>query len=69
MGKLSISPGAAISLKNNSKMRITLYSASRHQITDVWVTGKQCLKNRELMTINIRDLHLRIAAWQEKLSK
>jgi 5-methylthioadenosine/S-adenosylhomocysteine deaminase len=46
-----------------------VYSASRHQITDVWVTGKQCLKNRELMTINIRDLHLRIAAWQEKLSK
>lgn len=46
-----------------------VYSASRHQITDVWVAGKQCLKNRELMTINIRDLHLRIAAWQEKLSK
>ncbi len=45
-----------------------VYSASRHQVTDVWVAGKQCLKNRELTTIDINDLKTRIAKWQKKLS-
>jgi 5-methylthioadenosine/S-adenosylhomocysteine deaminase len=45
-----------------------VYSASRHQVSDVWVAGKQCLKNRELTTINTDDLRQRIATWQKNLS-
>jgi len=45
-----------------------IYSASRHQITDVWVAGKQCLKTRQLTTIDTEDLRLRIAKWQDKLA-
>jgi len=45
-----------------------IYSSARHQITDVWVAGKQCLKNRQLTTINIDDLRQRIDKWQTKLS-
>jgi len=46
-----------------------VYSSARHQITDVWVAGKQCLKNRQLTTINLEDLRLRIAKWQTKLAE
>ncbi|MDC9728224.1 MAG: TRZ/ATZ family hydrolase, partial [Methyloprofundus sp.] len=45
-----------------------VYSASRHQVSDVWVAGKQCLKNRELTTINTNDLSKRIAKWQKDLA-
>lgn len=44
-----------------------VYSASRHQVTDVWVAGKRCLKNRQLTTLNIQDLKSTIAQWQQKL--
>jgi len=46
-----------------------VYSASRHQISDVWVAGKQCLKNRQLTTLDTQALRKRIAEWQEKLAK
>ena len=45
-----------------------VYSASRHQVSDVWVAGRHCLKNRQLTTLNIQDLQQNIAQWQEKLS-
>ena len=44
-----------------------VYAASRHQITDVWVAGKQLLKQRQLTTINLTLLKQRILEWQEKL--
>jgi len=44
-----------------------VYSASPHQVSDVWVAGKQCLKNKQLTTLNIQDLKIKVAQWQHKL--
>ncbi len=43
-----------------------VYATGRHQVSDVWVEGKQLLKNRNLMTINSEDLKLRVAEWQKR---
>lgn len=44
-----------------------VYSANRQQVTDVWVAGKQLLKQRKLCTINYTDLKIRTAEWQQRL--
>lgn len=44
-----------------------VYSAARHQVTDVWVAGKQCLKNRQLTTLNLQDLKAKVTQWQTDL--
>lgn len=45
-----------------------VYSATRNQVSDIWVAGKRCLKNRQLTTLNLADLKSKIAKWQLKLS-
>jgi 5-methylthioadenosine/S-adenosylhomocysteine deaminase len=45
-----------------------VYAASRHQVTNVWVQGKQLLKNRKLQTLDEADLLARAKKWQGKLS-
>lgn len=45
-----------------------VYAASRHQVSDVWVAGKQLLKNRQLTQIDLVELQQRVAVWQQKLS-
>ncbi len=45
-----------------------VYAVSRQQVTDVWVAGKRLLKQRQLTTINLEDLLLRISTWQQRLS-
>ncbi len=44
-----------------------VYSTSRHHVSDVWVAGKQCLKNKQLTTLNIQDLKKKVEQWQHKL--
>ncbi len=44
-----------------------VYSASRHQVTDVWVAGRQLMKQRQLTTINLSDLHTKIDGWRNRL--
>ncbi|WP_031433808.1 TRZ/ATZ family hydrolase [Methylomarinum vadi] len=44
-----------------------VYSASRHQVTDVWVAGRQLLKQRRLTTLDLDDLRARIDVWQQRL--
>lgn len=44
-----------------------VYASNRQQVTDVWVAGKQLLKQRNLTTINIEDLKQKIAEWHERL--
>jgi len=44
-----------------------VYATNRQQVTDVWVAGKQLLKHRQLTTLNIDDLRLKISKWQERL--
>ncbi len=45
-----------------------VYAASRQQVTDVWVSGKRLLKQRQLTTINMEELKAKIAEWQHRLS-
>lgn len=45
-----------------------VYAASRHQVSDVWVAGRQVLKKRQLTTLDLNDLRQRAALWQSKLS-
>ncbi|MDD5578789.1 MAG: TRZ/ATZ family hydrolase [Methylobacter sp.] len=45
-----------------------VYAASRQQVTDVWIAGKRLLKQRQLTTINLGDLKLKIAEWRERLA-
>jgi 5-methylthioadenosine/S-adenosylhomocysteine deaminase len=44
-----------------------VYAASRQQVTDVWVAGKQLLKQRQLTTVNLAALKERVAEWQHRL--
>jgi len=45
-----------------------VYAASRQQVTDVWVAGKQLLKKRQLTSLDLTDLKQRTAVWQQKLA-
>jgi len=44
-----------------------VYAANRNQITDVWVAGKQLLKNMELTTIEEKSVLNKSREWQEKI--
>lgn len=46
-----------------------VYAANRQQVTDVWVAGKQLLKNRNLTTINIADIKIKTMEWQKRLKE
>jgi 5-methylthioadenosine/S-adenosylhomocysteine deaminase len=46
-----------------------VYSASRSQVTDVWVAGKQLLKNRTLTTLDEKELIKKAKYWGEKIKK
>ena len=45
-----------------------VYAASRHQVSDVWVTGQRLLKQRQLTTIDKAALLVKVAKWQERLA-
>ncbi len=45
-----------------------VYAAGRQQVTDVWVAGKRLLKQRHLTTVNIDELRVKIAEWQQRLA-
>ena len=44
-----------------------VYAASRNQVTDVWVMGKQLLKNRQLLTLDEHELKAKAASWSKKI--
>ncbi len=46
-----------------------VYAANRQQVTDVWVAGKQLLKQGRLTTINITALKSKIKQWQARLKE
>ncbi|MCH7696530.1 MAG: TRZ/ATZ family hydrolase [Proteobacteria bacterium] len=46
-----------------------IYAASRNQITDVWVAGKQLLKNRELLSMDEEQIKQNVRVWQDKLKE
>ncbi len=48
---------------------LLVYSAGRHQITDVWVAGRHLLKERRLTTLDERELLEKCARWQERIRR
>lgn len=44
-----------------------VYATSRDQVSNVWVGGKQLLKNRELTTIDKAAVMEKAAVWQERI--
>lgn len=44
-----------------------VYAASRHQVTDVWVAGRQLLKNRKLLTLDEHELLEKAQYWRKKI--
>jgi len=44
-----------------------VYSATREQISDVWIAGRQLLKQRCLTTLDAQALMEKTHAWQQKL--
>ncbi len=44
-----------------------VYTASRHQVTDVWVAGKQLLKARQLTTLNSHELINQARQWRDRI--
>ena len=44
-----------------------VYTAGRDQVTDVWVAGRQLLKERELTTIDPNAVLERAQQWQQRL--
>ncbi len=46
-----------------------IYSSSREQISDVWVAGKHLLKDRELTTLNEKDIMHKCQSWNDKIAQ
>ncbi|MBX3710186.1 MAG: TRZ/ATZ family hydrolase [Gammaproteobacteria bacterium] len=44
-----------------------VYATPRSQVTDVWVAGKQLLKNRELTTLDEKELIKKAQTWRKKI--
>lgn len=44
-----------------------VYAACRNQVTDVWVAGKQLMKNRELLTLDLNGLKEKARYWNKKI--
>ncbi len=44
-----------------------VYSASRHQVTDVWIGGRQVLNERELTTLDVAEIRQKAEGWRTKL--
>lgn len=44
-----------------------VYATSRHQVTDTWVAGKQLMKNRELLTIDEKEIKIKTKEWAKKI--
>lgn len=45
-----------------------VYASSRNQVTDVWVAGKQLMKNRQLLTLDEKELIQKAKMWQGKIA-
>jgi len=44
-----------------------VYASSRNQVTDVWVNGKQLLKDRKLTTLDEKELIEKAQVWRNKI--
>jgi 5-methylthioadenosine/S-adenosylhomocysteine deaminase len=44
-----------------------VYATPRQQVSDVWIAGRHVMKDRELTTLDIKDLLAKAKHWQQKL--
>lgn len=44
-----------------------VYTATGHQVSDVWIAGRQLLRNGEFVHLDEAGLRTRVMAWQEKI--
>jgi len=44
-----------------------VYAASRNQVTDLWVAGKRLMKNRQLLTLDEKEVLAKARHWAEKI--
>ncbi len=45
-----------------------VYAAGRHQVSDVWVAGRQLLRKRELTTLDSEAISARAREWQARIA-
>jgi 5-methylthioadenosine/S-adenosylhomocysteine deaminase len=45
-----------------------IYSSNRQDVTDVWVAGRQLMRDRELTTMDIKELAVTARQWQHKIA-
>ncbi|MCC7092035.1 MAG: TRZ/ATZ family hydrolase [Nitrosomonas sp.] len=76
-GSLTIGKAADITAIDFSELNLVpcynpishvVYTASREQVSHVWVNGKMLLHDKKLTTLNQVDLHYRTAFWQERIA-
>jgi len=65
---IAIDLGGLESQPQYDPISLIVYSASRLQVTDVWVAGRQLLRARQLTGFDLDELAGRIAVWQKRLS-
>ncbi len=46
-----------------------IYTASREQVSDVWIGGRHVLKGRTLTTLDETELRERVGRWQTRINK
>jgi 5-methylthioadenosine/S-adenosylhomocysteine deaminase len=44
-----------------------VYASNRQQVSDVWIAGRQLLKERELLTLDINELTSMARQWHDKI--
>ncbi|WP_237058521.1 TRZ/ATZ family hydrolase [Microbulbifer sediminum] len=45
-----------------------IYTGSGHNVSDVWVAGRQLMRGRELQTLNETDVILRTRYWRDRIA-
>lgn len=45
-----------------------IYASSGHHVTDVWVAGKNLIKNRQFTTLNTQQIVAKAQQWQDKIT-
>jgi len=76
-GSLVVGKAADITAINFSDLNLTpcydpvshlVYTASREQVSHVWVNGRILLEDKKLTTMNPSELQYRTAYWQERIA-
>lgn len=76
-GSLAIGKAADITAVDFSDLNLApcydpvshlIYTASREQVSHVWVNGRMLLQDKELTTLNKFELQYRTAFWQERIA-